>query len=181
MRVSVRDIDRGHVSEAADGYPHTSRAASARLCSSTWTTFDTGCRPPPDRLAACLSRVPQTLPRRSRPGCAHGLVAGLDGAAGDDFSVAEDVGAKATAVDQRAEGALGGEPLQVGAGLTESLPEALDVTDLEAPADERVEVDATGDDVASCLGVSETVAVRQHGLSRVVGLVVVRRRRSGAQ
>ena len=75
--------------------------------------------------------------------------------AGADFAVAEDVGAQASLVDERPQRAglsrLRGQALQVGAWLAQPLAEALDSTDHEALADERVEVDAAGDDVSAGL------------------------------
>src|SRR4051794_21034220 len=70
------------------------------------------------------------------------------GVADGDLAVGENVGAQAAAVDVRAQHARAGEPLEVRAGLAEPLPVALDRADREAPADERVEVDAARDDIA---------------------------------
>src|SRR5215218_5332628 len=72
-----------------------------------------------------------------------------------DLAVAEHIGAEATLVDERAEGAglprRGRQALQVRARLAQPLAEALDVADPEALADEGVQVDASGDDVPARL------------------------------
>ena len=44
------------------------------------------------------------------------------------------------------------EPLEMGARLAQAAADALDLADPEPPADQRVEVDAAGDDVAARLG-----------------------------
>ena len=58
-------------------------------------------------------------------------------------------------MDERSQDAglprLRGQPLQVGARLTQALAEALDVADSKPPADERIEIDAAGDDVPAGL------------------------------
>ena len=64
----------------------------------------------------------------------------------------EDVGAQPAAVDEVAQDARVGEALEVGARLAQAAADALGLADAEAPADERVEVDAAGDDVAARLG-----------------------------
>src|SRR4051812_49308104 len=70
----------------------------------------------------------------------------------DDRAAAEHVRAQPTAVDQVAQDARVGEALEVGARLAQAAADALGLPDAEAPPDERVEVDAAGDDVAARLG-----------------------------
>src|SRR5947208_3057922 len=64
---------------------------------------------------------------------------------------AEHIGAEATLVDERTEGAglprRGRQALEVRARLAQPLAEALDVADPEVLADEGIQVDAAGDDV----------------------------------
>ena len=60
--------------------------------------------------------------------------------------------AQPAAVDEVAQDARVGEALEVGARLAQAAADALGLADAEAPADERVEVDAAGDDVAARLG-----------------------------
>lgn len=91
------------------------------------------------------------------------LVEGRDGGADGDLSVAEDVGAEAAAVDQ----ACGGEALQVRAWFAGSLSEAPEVADSEASSDQGVEVDSAGDDVAPCVAVGDSVAVREQSRATV--------------
>ena len=83
----------------------------------------------------------------------------FDSGAYGDAARCEDVGSEAAAVNQLAQHALVGEALQVGAGLTEPAPDAFDVADPEALSDKAVQVDPAGDDVASSLRISESVAV----------------------
>jgi hypothetical protein len=64
-------------------------------------------------------------------------------------------------VDQFAQHAFVGESLQVGAGLTEPAPDAFHIADPEALSDKGVQVDAASDDIASSLGIPESVAVGQ--------------------
>ena len=45
------------------------------------------------------------------------------------------------------------------AGFAESLAEALNASDSEASSNEGIEVDPAGDDVASCGGICDSVAV----------------------
>ena len=52
-------------------------------------------------------------------------------------------------MDERAQDGRVGEPLEVGAGLAQALALALDLTDVEAAADESVEVDPARDHVAA--------------------------------
>jgi hypothetical protein len=60
----------------------------------------------------------------------------FDSGAYGDAARCEDVGSEAAAVDQVAQYALVGEPLQVSAGLTEPTPDAFDVADPEALTDQ---------------------------------------------
>src|SRR3954454_23844751 len=76
------------------------------------------------------------------------------------------VGAQPAAVDQVAEDARVGEALEVRARLAEAAADALGLADAEAPADERVEVDAAGDDVAARLGGREAELVDDLGLDQ---------------
>src|SRR5688572_26271591 len=78
-----------------------------------------------------------------------------------DAACCEDVGSEAAAVNQFPQHALVGEAFQVGAGLTEPAPDAFHIADPEALSDKGVQVDAAGDDVASSLRISESVAVGQ--------------------
>ena len=91
-------------------------------------------------------------------GCPYagvGAVSGCDLVADADFAVAEYVGAQASLVDQRSQCArlsrLRGQAFEVRARLAQPLPEALDAADPELFADERVEIDAAGDDVPAGL------------------------------
>jgi hypothetical protein len=85
----------------------------------------------------------------------------LDSGAFGDAARCEDVGSEAAAVNQFPQHARVGESLQVGAGLTESAPDALDVANPEALSDQGVQGDTAGDDVASRLRVPESVAIGQ--------------------
>jgi hypothetical protein len=76
-----------------------------------------------------------------------------------DLAAVEHVGAQPAAVDEVAQDARVGEPLEVGARLAQAAADALGLADAEAPADERVEVDAAGDDVAARLGGREAELV----------------------
>ena len=67
-----------------------------------------------------------------------------------DGSCVEDVRSDAASVDKAAERA-GFESFEVGARFGAALSEAFDLADPERLPDERVEVDASGDDVASSL------------------------------
>ena len=78
-----------------------------------------------------------------------------------DAARCEDVGSEAAAVNQFPQHSLVGEAFQVGAGLTEPAPDAFHIADPEALSDKGVQVDAAGDDVASSLRISESVAVGQ--------------------
>ena len=78
----------------------------------------------------------------------------------------EDVGAQAAAVDEVAEDPVVGEPLEVGAGLAQAAADALGLADAETAADERVEVDAAGDDVAARFGGREAELVDDLGLDQ---------------
>src|SRR3954452_17556272 len=66
-----------------------------------------------------------------------------------DLPVREDVGAQAAAVDQAAQHPALGQLRELVARLAELDALALDPADAEAPADERVEVDAAGEHVAA--------------------------------
>ena len=55
------------------------------------------------------------------------MLKAFDGGADSDAAGCEDVGSEAAAMDQFAQHALMGEPLQMGAGLTEPAPDAFDV------------------------------------------------------
>src|SRR3954465_10495315 len=58
-----------------------------------------------------------------------------------------------------AHGSHRGGALEVGARLAQAAADALGLADAEAPPDERVEVDAAGDDVAARLGGREAELV----------------------
>ena len=79
----------------------------------------------------------------------------LDGRAGGDDAVGEDVRTQAAAVDQPAQYAAGGQAFEVDARLAQALAEALHVPYAEAAPDQGVQVDAPGDQVAAGLGVGE--------------------------
>src|SRR3954452_24418191 len=65
-----------------------------------------------------------------------------------DLAVGEDVDAHTAAVYQRAQEPRARQLLQVAAGLGEPEPAAVDLADPEVATDERVDVDAAGEDVA---------------------------------
>ena len=94
-----------------------------------------------------------TLPR-------HDLVADADRAVG------QDVRAQPAAMDEVAEDPRVGEALELGAGLAQAAADALGLSDAEAAADERVEVDAAGDDVAAGLGGRQAELVDDLGLDQ---------------
>jgi hypothetical protein len=76
-------------------------------------------------------------------------VSGADGVANADDAGREDVGAEAASVDHRAQQGGAGEALQVRAGFAQPSADAAGGPDLELLADECVEVDAAGHDVAT--------------------------------
>ncbi len=72
-----------------------------------------------------------------------------------DVSVGEHVGAQAATVNQSAQNSVGGESFQMRAGLTQTPANALHLTDSEPPPHQRIEVDATGDQIAPRLRIAE--------------------------
>jgi hypothetical protein len=98
------------------------------------------------------------------------LIDGFDDGAGLDLPIGEDVGPQPASVDQRAEGACGGEALQMRAGLTQTLAQALDVADSEASPHQAVQVQPASDDGAARLGVPECAAVGQGERVEYLGL-----------
>ncbi len=76
-----------------------------------------------------------------------------------DATVGQDVRAQAASVDEAAQDPLGREAFQVGARFTETLAQAFHVTDSKPPSDQRVEVDATRDEVAACLDVDQFASI----------------------
>jgi hypothetical protein len=74
----------------------------------------------------------------------------LDSVADADGPSFQDVGSDAAPVDEAAECSWY-ESFEVGTGFGAALSEAVDLADAEGFADECVEVDAAGDDVASGL------------------------------
>jgi hypothetical protein len=84
----------------------------------------------------------------------------VNGISNADESISEDVGAKSTAMDQRAQNALCCESLQVSAWLAETLSKTLDVSNPESPTDQAVEIDAPGDQVPARFAVLEPTAIR---------------------
>ena len=75
----------------------------------------------------------------------------VDGVADADLSVVEDVGTEPAAVDERPQDGSCGVPLGDLAGFTQPHAAAAHVTDHEVAADEAVEPDAAGEDVAAVL------------------------------
>src|SRR6186997_3339069 len=67
-------------------------------------------------------------------------------------------------MNQPAEDALGGEPLEVRARLAQPLADTLDLSNLEPPADQCVQVDTAGDQVASRCGIAEPTIFGKHQL-----------------
>ena len=76
-------------------------------------------------------------------------VSSADGISNADAAGREDVGAQAASVDHRAQQGGAGEALQVRAGFAQPSADAAGGPDLELLADECVEVDAAGHDVAT--------------------------------
>src|SRR4029077_20304832 len=96
---------------------------------------------------------------------------GRDRRADADLAVAEQVDPQATLVDEGAQrpglARLRGQALEVRARLAEALAEAVDLADAEAPADERVEVDAAGHDVSARLLRREAPAREGEGVEHL--------------
>ena len=72
-----------------------------------------------------------------------------DGVADAHRAGAHDVGAQPAAVDESAQHARPGEALEMRARLAPAPADALDLAEQEAPADQRIDVDPAGDDVAA--------------------------------
>jgi hypothetical protein len=83
----------------------------------------------------------------------------VNGIADTDVSIGEDVGAEPATVDESAQHTLRRESLQVGARLTQPLPEAFDVSDTESATDKAVEIDAAGDQVPASFAVFQPTAI----------------------
>ena len=90
--------------------------------------------------------------RAASPGAAAPSVERDDLVADRDLAVGQDPGAQPGAVHERLEDGLADEVRQVLARLAEPRALALDAADAEPPADERVDVDPAGEDVAAALG-----------------------------
>jgi len=84
-------------------------------------------------------------------------------------SIGEDVGSKSAAVNKPAQHTLCGEALKVCAWLTQTLSQTFDASHSEPPADETVEIDPPGDQVAPGFAVLKATAVRQHELIKDLG------------
>jgi len=79
----------------------------------------------------------------------------IDAVADVDLSAFDNVGAESAAVDKRAENRSCGVLLNDFAGLAKPRATAAHFTDHEVTADEAVEFDAAGDEVASMLARAE--------------------------
>src|SRR5262249_19035372 len=133
------------------------------------------CRPPPQRsLRACRAsrrgRTGPARPARTRRGPARPLGGlGYFVADGDD-AVGEDVRVQAAPVQEALDHAGLRHRLEAGARLAQRDAFALDGTDAEALADERVQVDAAREDVAPRLGRRQLESVlRREALERLRG------------
>ena len=71
---------------------------------------------------------------------------GSDGVADADVAVTQHVGAQTAPVNERSQRAVHRQALQVGARLAQAPADTPDSSDGEAPAHQRVEVDAARDD-----------------------------------
>src|SRR5438067_4559267 len=93
--------------------------------------------------------IPSDSPLRPR----HLLVIRdfMDRVADVDGPRLDDVGPDTASMDEATKCSRRREPFEMGAGFATALSEAADLTDAEVFADESVEVDAAGDDVAPSL------------------------------
>ena len=91
----------------------------------------------------------------------------VDGVADVDGSCLDDVGSDAASMDEATECSRCRESFEMGAGFAAALPEAADLADAERFADESVEVDAAGDDVAPSLFRSDGYSVSLEFVERL--------------
>ena len=94
------------------------------------------------------------------PRSPHGLQRdGVDFVTGVNCAFGQDLGAQASAMAQALDKLLAGQALEMFAGLAEANTTDADVADCELAADQMIEGDAAGDDVAAGVAGSEVDAV----------------------